>query len=855
MAKRVASRELNHDNWDQEEESEEAGTFKQATDDEIKGRVIRKAKRRNLKPADQRTNVFSGFTFTSVAAAGANSKPGGENAFSFLNSSSTTNSSESKENKPAAATPSFGFVFGSSKPPAAADDNMAAKPFGGFVFGKPKTDDDESTKKVEEKDASAKSVENGTSKEKVNGTDTSKPEDTKDDKKEETKKDDGDLMAKFIKKKCDTWSCPVCMVSNPADKAKCLCCEEPRPGGGGPKPAAAPPALNGTAADASKSETKADDAPKAMTDSKWTCDICLVRNGATDFKCIACESPKPGANLQQKAKTESKWTCDICLVKNGPSDSKCIACESPKPGSNSQEKEEPAPVSISFGAQGGFKFVGAATDSNKTTGGFTFGASAATEEPAADGGGFKFGGGADAAATSNAGGFTFGAPNKKDDDSSSGGFKFGASADNESSTKSGGFTFGSTKEESPAKDNKTGGFTFGATAKKDDDSSSGGFKFGASATTSPPVEKPTSIFSNKTPEKSSGEGDKKGGFFFGGGTSSADPKSGTGTFAFGSSSSKTPEQASEGGGGGFKFGTTNNSFQFGAAKSEEKKDAGKTTPGGGLKFGGGSDSSTPSTPSTGFFFGAKSKAEPFGAPQGPFGTPSGEKSSTTATAGGATATPTSTAKLTSGGSRKAEYLGQVKSLNLQVTSWINKHVDSNPLVDLTPVFKDYEKHITNIRNKYGVQMKNVEGSETKTQTNLETDQAVATGSNVEEVAGGSSEHKEENSFFSTKCKLFLKQENKYEERGLGFVHLKKLEGEEEKTQLIVRSDNALGTILLNILVNNSKTDKAGEKDVLLITVPNPPISTNKDEEGRPATFLIRVKKELRDEFYSHLKQD
>ena len=27
MAKRVAARELNHDNWDQEEEEEEAGTF------------------------------------------------------------------------------------------------------------------------------------------------------------------------------------------------------------------------------------------------------------------------------------------------------------------------------------------------------------------------------------------------------------------------------------------------------------------------------------------------------------------------------------------------------------------------------------------------------------------------------------------------------------------------------------------------------------------------------------------------------------------------------------------------------------------------------------------------------------
>ena len=36
MAKRGAGTELNHDNWDQEEESEEAGEFKKASDDQMK---------------------------------------------------------------------------------------------------------------------------------------------------------------------------------------------------------------------------------------------------------------------------------------------------------------------------------------------------------------------------------------------------------------------------------------------------------------------------------------------------------------------------------------------------------------------------------------------------------------------------------------------------------------------------------------------------------------------------------------------------------------------------------------------------------------------------------------------------
>ena len=46
--KRSATSELNHDNWDDEVETEEAGTFSQADESTLKGRVIKKAKRRGL---------------------------------------------------------------------------------------------------------------------------------------------------------------------------------------------------------------------------------------------------------------------------------------------------------------------------------------------------------------------------------------------------------------------------------------------------------------------------------------------------------------------------------------------------------------------------------------------------------------------------------------------------------------------------------------------------------------------------------------------------------------------------------------------------------------------------------------
>ena len=78
MAKRGGS-ELTHDNWDQEEEREDAGTFKKATDGDMKGRVIKRARRRNAggEEGGEKKNVFSGF-------GGFAAKPDATQAFSFL---------------------------------------------------------------------------------------------------------------------------------------------------------------------------------------------------------------------------------------------------------------------------------------------------------------------------------------------------------------------------------------------------------------------------------------------------------------------------------------------------------------------------------------------------------------------------------------------------------------------------------------------------------------------------------------------------------------------------------------------------------------------------------------------------
>lgn len=48
----------------------------------------------------------------------------------------------------------------------------------------------------------------------------------------------------------------------------------------------------------------------------------------------------------------------------------------------------------------------------------------------------------------------------------------------------------------------------------------------------------------------------------------------------------------------------------------------------------------------------------------------------------------------SGDSREPSlYLSSLKSLNETVLAWIKQHVEANPFIILTPVFKDYEKYL------------------------------------------------------------------------------------------------------------------------------------------------------------------
>ncbi|TRY72560.1 hypothetical protein TCAL_13871, partial [Tigriopus californicus] len=113
-----------HDNWDQEEEPEVAGTFSQASQDELKTRVIRKAKRR-VPPngGEGQPGVFSAFggfgaaaassakAGSSAAAAAAGASGGG---FDFLKTATSPPVSSSVSSPPSngSAGPTGGSLMG-----------------------------------------------------------------------------------------------------------------------------------------------------------------------------------------------------------------------------------------------------------------------------------------------------------------------------------------------------------------------------------------------------------------------------------------------------------------------------------------------------------------------------------------------------------------------------------------------------------------------------------------------------------------------------------------------------------------------------------------------------------------------
>lgn len=108
--------------------------------------------------------------------------------------------------------------------------------------------------------------------------------------------------------------------------------------------------------------------------------------------------------------------------------------------------------------------------------------------------------------------------------------------------------------------------------------------------------------------------------------------------------------------------------------------------------------------------------------------------------------------------------------------------------------------------------------------------------------------KENDAIFESKSKLYYLQNGKYEEHGIGQLYLKPVD--DKKIQLIMRNDSALGTIMVNTLLNDTVNfTKRNAKNVQLTCVVDPTKST------KPQTVLFKFKdSQITDKFENELSK-
>ncbi|XP_056223626.1 nuclear pore complex protein Nup50 [Seriola aureovittata] len=375
--------------------------------------------------------------------------------------------------------------------------------------------------------------------------------------------------------------------------------------------------------------------------------------------------------------------------------------------------------------------------------------------------------------------------------------------------------------------------------------------------------------------------------------------------------------------------------------------------GGGFKGIGGLTNGNSIAPSFGGF---SSPAASTAAPGLTFNSPASTDITAKQTNGSAPSPAQSSGSGSSSSSvSNKEYSRQLTALNCSVRDWITKHVNDNPLCDLNPIFRDYERHLSSIERQYGAGSaapsdggseekkqggmlpttatppppppsssssssssaapapgatlfsfgkKTTEdstrdkssaaapipagitfnfgqkvdssvlgslGSKTTTpsfsfsssgasssQTSLfgapgsaaplsfsgtKAEDAKAADENGEEESEEPpkpdiKEVKEDDAFYSKKCKMFYKKNSEFKEKGVGTLHLKQTA--EGKTQLLIRADTNLGNILLNIMVQSSMPcSRVGKNNVMVVCVPNPSIDDK--NPSSPVPLLIRVK--------------
>uniref|UniRef100_W5MWC4 E3 SUMO-protein ligase RanBP2 n=1 Tax=Lepisosteus oculatus TaxID=7918 RepID=W5MWC4_LEPOC len=148
------------------------------------------------------------------------------------------------------------------------------------------------------------------------------------------------------------WDCDMCLVRNTSSAVKCVSCQTPNPN---------------SKADSTKSSAFGQSGFEApfVKEGQWDCESCLVRNEASNTKCLSCQTARKGSaftfgissdkskSLQndlaaQFAMKEGQWDCNTCLVRNEGSSAACVSCQTPNPNAKSSTSATPSSSSFTF---------------------------------------------------------------------------------------------------------------------------------------------------------------------------------------------------------------------------------------------------------------------------------------------------------------------------------------------------------------------------------------------------------------------------------------------------------------------------------------------------------------------------
>lgn len=252
---------------------------------------------------------------------------------------------------------------------------------------------------------------------------------------------------------------------------------------------------------------------------------------------------------------------------------------------------------------------------------------------------------------------------------------------------------------------------------------------------------------------------------------------------------------------------------------------------------------------------------------------------------------------------------KLKELNKSVFDCIKSHIESGKICILSPIFKDYDKYVAEIKSENekntttNVEIKKTENLPTPqfsfggfkpaastdnstpnvasavmaspnkasiatplfsfgktapalgvqssgfsfstaiqqaTQSNNNKNEEGANGTNADDADENDEPPKvefvpvvEEN-FYSKRCKIFVKDDGDYKERGTGTLYLKNVT--DDKVQLLVRADTSLGNILLNILLSSGIPAKRIKNNIAMVCL-------TPDSDKKPKSVLVRVKTE------------